>query len=158
LARYEVLETYARTQLLPYDFTLTPQQERILLAKVRTLLEQTPDDGLFSMGIRGKIEEVVDAQIQPWRNENYDSGRAERLQEIRRAAPDYVSAFLADPENASTVTKITLTFGTDDLSELEVTLRRQIEDWINTCDDRLIDQCNVVTVKDIVFAQLRSWC
>jgi hypothetical protein len=37
-------------------------------------------------------------------------------------------------------------------------LRQRIDDWIATVDDNELIQHDVVTVKDLVFAQLRSWC
>ena len=43
----ETLETYVRTQLLPYDFRLTEEQERELMSAVRSVLEKTTDDELF---------------------------------------------------------------------------------------------------------------
>src|ERR1051326_5667855 len=49
LARYETLETYVRTQLLPYDFELTEDQERELLAEIRGVLEKTPNNDLFEV-------------------------------------------------------------------------------------------------------------
>jgi len=158
LERYETLLAYARTQLLPYDFSLSPEQESELLSGVRSILEAAPDNTLFSTDIRAHIEELVEAKIEPWRNQVYSTARTERLQEVRRAAPDYVSAFLADASASGIIETLKQTFRIDDVNELEVILRRQIEDWINGCDDRLIDQCDVVTIKDVVFAQLRSWC
>jgi hypothetical protein len=113
---------------------------------------------LFSTEIRAQIEELVEAKIEPWRNQVYSTARTERLREVRQAAPDYVSAFLADGSASSMIETLKQTFRIDDINELEAVLRRQIEDWINGCDDRLIDQCDVVTIKDVVFAQLRSWC
>ena len=157
IERYETLLTYARTQLLPYDFSLTPEQEKELLAAVRSILETAPDSALFSMEIRAQIEEIVEAKIEPWRNQVYSGARTERLREVRLAAPDYVSAFLTESPSAMIET-LKQTFRIDDMRELEAVLKRQIEDWINGCDDRLIDQCDVVTIKDVVFAQLRSWC
>src|SRR5437762_303110 len=88
LARYEALETYTRTQLLPYDFTLTTDQERQLLAAVRAVLEKSRDNELFSNVIRGRIEEVVEARIQPWRESHHLAAQGDRLREIRNAAPD----------------------------------------------------------------------
>ena len=157
LERYETLLAYARTQLLPYDFSLTTEQEAELLSAVRSILETSSDSVLFSTEIRAQIEEIVEAKIEPWRNQVYSVARTERLREVRRAAPDYVSAFLIESA-PSLIETLKQTFRIDDMNELEAILKRQIEDWINGCDDRLIDQCDVVTIKDVVFAQLRSWC
>jgi len=157
-ARYQVLETYTRTQLLPYDFTLTNTQERELIAAVRYALERAPDDELFSNRIRPRIHEVVNQKIGPWREMSQDTGRAERLREVRLVAQDYVSEFMASESNAPTIEKMKETYRIDNPVELEAVLREQIKAWINQVDDRLIEQCDVISVRDIVFAQLRSWC
>jgi hypothetical protein len=66
-ARYELMDEYVRTQLLPYDFSLTPDQETELLTTVRRDLEETNDEELFSAILRFKVEEVVDRKIRVWR-------------------------------------------------------------------------------------------
>src|SRR5262245_38481308 len=106
MARYEVLETYARTQLLPYDFALSIEQERELMAHVRGLLEGTSNEVLFSNLIRGQIEELVQAKIDPWRHRSNVDGREEKIWEIRLVAPDYVSSFLNDPAHSDVVERL----------------------------------------------------
>src|SRR3954464_13214422 len=56
-ARYEDMAAYVRTNLLPYDFCLTAAQEAELFATVRTALEETGDDELFSAILRYKVDE-----------------------------------------------------------------------------------------------------
>jgi hypothetical protein len=73
-ARYELMDTYVRTSLLPYDFALTADQESELFASVRQALEETNDEELFSAILRFKVEEVVDRKIRTWRQENEASG------------------------------------------------------------------------------------
>src|SRR4030095_12075685 len=70
LARYELMDTYVRTNLLPYDFSLTADQEAELLATVRSALEETGDEELFSAIVRFKVEEVADRKIRLWRDED----------------------------------------------------------------------------------------
>ena len=158
LARYDALETYVRTQLLPYDFTLTEEQERELIAAVREVLEKTSNEELFSNIVRGRIGEIVEARIQPWRRQSDSGGRTERLREVRIAAPDYVSTFLNVQADTPIVEQLKQTYEIQDLGELEALLKRQIETWIADADDRLIQQYDVISVQDLVFAQLRSWC
>ena len=66
-ARYELMDVYLRTHLMPYDFALTPDQEKELVDVVRSALEQTDDEELFSAIIRFKVEEVADRKIRFWR-------------------------------------------------------------------------------------------
>jgi hypothetical protein len=68
--RYEIMDAYVRTHLLPYDFSLTAEQQSELLASVRSELEQTNDEELFSAILRFKVEEIADRKIRGWREEN----------------------------------------------------------------------------------------
>lgn len=157
-ARYEVLETYVRTQLLPYDFELTEEQERELNAEVRSVLEKASNDDLFGYQIRTRLEEVVEAKVQPWRSQGSTTALAERLQEIRRVAPDYVTTFLEVHADTPMIEQLKQMYGVYDLPELEKSLKHQVELWIAETNDRLLVQYDVVSVQDLVFAQLRSWC
>ncbi len=158
LARYEVMETYVRTHLLPYDFSLTSEQETDLFAEVRGTLERSPDEELFSAFIRAIIEEVVDTKIQPWREENHLRSQADRLKEIRGAATDHVSTFLNLQATPAAVEQLKQRFGMDDSHALEAELRMRIDAWVAALEDEQLLQYDVFTVKDLVFAQLRSWC
>jgi hypothetical protein len=68
--RYELMDNYVRESLLPFDFTLTADQETELLASVRSALEETSDEELFSAILRFKVEEVADRKIRQWRDEH----------------------------------------------------------------------------------------
>jgi hypothetical protein len=70
IARYEEMEQYVRTELLPYDFALTAAQQDELFATVRKALEETSDQDLFSAIIRFTVDEIVDRKIRPWREAN----------------------------------------------------------------------------------------
>jgi len=157
-ARYQIMETYVRTHLLPYDFALTAEQEARLYADVRAGLEETNDEELFSAIIRFKVEEVVDARIRPWREESQLKNRADRLNEIRSAAADYVNTFLSLQATPAAVDHLKQRFGIQDSKALEDDLRNRIQDWIATVSDDQLLQYDVFTVKDLVFEQLRSWC
>ena len=158
LARYQVLETYVRTQLLPYDFELTESQERELMTEIRLVLEKASNDDLFAHHIRGRLEQVVETKIQPWRNQSDVDALAERIREIRQVAPDYVTTFLEVHAGTPIIEQLKQMYGIYDLPELEQSLKRQVEIWISETNDRLLAQYNVVSVQDLVFAQLRSWC
>ena len=49
-------------------------------------------------------------------------------------------------------------FGIGDQKALEARLKGRIREWIATVEDSELLQYDVVSVKDLVFAQLRSWC
>jgi hypothetical protein len=152
------MDAYVRTNLLPYDFSLTEEQESELLQAVRAALEATDDEGLFSAIIRFKVDEVVDAKIRPWRDASQLNELLARVKEVRDAAPGYVSAFLNGQATPATVLQLKLHFGIQDLTILEAELKKRIQEWIATLQDSDVLQYDVVTIGDLVFAQLRSWC
>ena len=88
------MDAYVRTNLLPYDFSLTAEQEAQLFAAVRAALEDTGDEELFSAIIRFKVDEVVDAKIRPWRDASQLNEQLNRVKELRDAAAGYVNTFL----------------------------------------------------------------
>ncbi len=157
-ARCQVMETYVRTHLLPYDFSLTAEQEARLYSDVREALEATSDEDLFSAIIRFKVEEVVDARIRPWREESQLKNQAGRLNEVRNAGADYVGTFLSLQATPAAVDQLKLRFGIQESKALEDELKRRIQEWIAVVPDDQLLQYDVFTVKDLVFEQLRSWC
>lgn len=66
--RYELMDQYVRTELLPYQEPLTPEQQAKLFAAVRADLETTGDEELFSSVLRFRVEEVVDRNVRAWRD------------------------------------------------------------------------------------------
>ena len=157
-SRYDLMDTYVRTHLLPYDFALTAEQETELLTSVRSVLEETSDEELFSAILRFKVEEVADTKIRRWRSENQQKEQIIRLKEVRDSAADYVSAFLNGQATPAAIEQLRVRFAIGDSRLLEGELAKQIREWIVGVDDSELLQYDVVTVKDLVFAQLRSWC
>lgn len=158
LVRYDLMDNYVRTSLLPYDFSLTADQESELFSAVRNAMEDTSDEELFSAILRFKVDEVVDAKIRPWRAESQSQEKLGRLKEIRASAADYVSTFLNVQASPAALEEIKGRLGIQDSVELETELRNQVSAWIGTLDDNELLQYDVVTVKDLVFARLRSEC
>jgi hypothetical protein len=157
-ARYDLMDAYVRTHLLPYDFSLTDDQEAELFASVHSALEETSDEELFSAVLRFKVEEVVDGKIRPWREQNQLNEQLNRLKEIRNAAADYVSAFLNGQATPAAIEQLKTRTAIEDPKALESELTKRIREWIATVDDSELLQYDVVSVKDLVFEQLRSWC
>jgi hypothetical protein len=69
-----------------------------------------------------------------------------------------VGNFLELHRDQPIVAKLKEAYRTDDLDDLEKLLKQQIELWIAETNERLLLQYDVVSVQDLVFAQLRSWC
>jgi hypothetical protein len=152
------MDAYVRTNLLPYDFGLTEAQEAELFSAVRTALEETGDEELFSAIVRFRVDEVVDSKIRPWREASSLDEEGSKLRELRRIAVDYVNLFLNGQGSRTTIEQLQQKLATYDIPALEVALRKQIQEWIQTVEDSELLKYDVVTVKDLVFDQLRSWC
>jgi hypothetical protein len=157
IGRYDAMDAYVRTSLLPYDFALTAEQEAELFAAVRTALQETKDEELFSIIARYKIEEVVELKINPWREASQLKELANGLRELRKSSLDYVSVFLNGQATPATVEQLKERFGMQDLGTLEQELRKRIEEWIFTVEDRELLQYDVVSIKDLIFGQLRAY-
>jgi hypothetical protein len=152
------MDSYVRTHLLPYDFGLTPEQEAELFQAVRTELDNTGDEELFSAILRFKVEEIADRKIRHWREQVHLADEVHRLKEIRSAAPDYAPAFLTAQATPAAIEQLKARFGIENSEALQAELIQRVKDWIATVDDAELTGYNVLSVKDLVFAQLRSWC
>ena len=157
-ARYDEMAAYVRTNLLPYDFCLTEAQEAELFAAVRASLEEAGDEELFSTIVRYRVDEVVDTKLRPWRDASQFVDQASLVEELRKSAVDYVSVFLHAQATPAAVEQLKRELGLYDISALEAELKKRVEAWILTVEDGELLRYDVVTVKDLVFAQLRSWC
>jgi hypothetical protein len=81
-----------------------------------------------------------------------------KLRELRRIAVDYVNLFLNGQGSPTTIEQLQQKLAIENIPDLEVELRKRIQEWIQTVEDSELLKFDVVTVKDLVFDQLRSWC
>ena len=111
------LESFARTQLLPYDFTLTDEQLSAMSAGVRFHLKATRDNELFAPEICVKLQKIVDAMIEPWRQEHFLKLEAEssRAEQNRTSALGHVAAFLNERATPGQIDALRTRFGIQDL-------------------------------------------
>jgi hypothetical protein len=49
-------------------------------------------------------------------------------------------------------------FGITEWDALDTELRKQVQSWINGFDNENTRKYDVLSVKDLVFTELRSWC
>jgi hypothetical protein len=70
-SRCESLEGYAWTNLVPFDFSLNPDQSKHLGDAIRAYLSRTSDDDLFSSGMARRLEEFVGGIVEPWRSDYF---------------------------------------------------------------------------------------
>jgi hypothetical protein len=160
LARYTVLESFARTQLLPYDFSLTDEQLSAMQEGVRFHLKATRDKELFAPEICVKLQKIVDAMMEPWRQEHFLKLEAEarRAEQNREAALGHVSSFLSEKATPAQIDALRARFGVQDLKAVEARLETELRSWVNGQTNEELLQCDSESIKNLVFAQILSWC
>jgi hypothetical protein len=160
LDRYGTLEAFARTQLLPYDFALTDEQISAMSAGVRFHLKATRDTELFAPEICVKLQKIVDAMVEPWRQEHFLRLEAEasRAEQNRTSAEGHVAEFLNQRATPDQVQSLRTRFGIQDMKNLEARLETEIHSWVNGQTTEELLQFDLNSIREHVFAQLLSWC
>lgn len=146
------MKSYVGAILIPFDFSLTSEQTAEVFAIADTALQAASDEDLFSDAIRIRLDQLIEPSIKQWYKELLD-----HVEEVRQCAPDYVTTFLREGSSEE-VEQLMKRFNTDDWDALDTDVRKQIRTWVAGLDNEKIRQYDVVTVKDLVFAELRSWC
>jgi hypothetical protein len=115
-------------------------------------LQSASDEDLFSDAIRIRLDQLIEPRIKTWYTELLD-----HVEEIRQIAPDYVTSFLREASTEE-VDQLMKRFGITDWDALDTELRKQIQSWINGFDNENVRKYDVLSAKDLVFTELRSWC
>ncbi len=118
-----------------------------------TALESASDEDLFSDAIRIRLDQLIEPQIRQWHLELLD-----HVEEVRTVGVDYVTSYLASEASNEQVEHLMKRFAVSDWDGLETELRKEVRKWLAALDNEKIRQYDVLTVKDLVFAELRSWC
>jgi len=153
--RYKALEMHVRLHLLPIDFALTKSEETFLWSRVRSLLELTDDQELFSTGITQRLSQLVEGIIEPLRMASAEVTPNREPESLRQAAIDTVATFLknaSEPEIDSLKTKFSLA----DQTDLERYLRREIAIWVNALEDSEVLKHDAYSIQDPARARLRA--
>jgi len=160
LERYWALESFARTQLLPYDFALTDDQISAMSAGVRFHLKATRDNELFAPEICVKLQKIVDAMVEPWRQEYILKLEAESTQaeQNRNSTQGHVAEFLRNRATPAQIESLQTRFGIQDLRNLEVRLETEVHSWANGQTNEELLRFDPNSIQEHVFALLLSWC
>jgi hypothetical protein len=156
--RISELNTYVRTNLLPYDFALTAEQTESVLAAVRTGINLDGPDGvvstedLLSYDRRRQMNEIVEDTVRPWREEYW------KAEEVRRSASVLVQEFFSIEATPEDRLKLTQRFHLPHPSDIEVEIDRQVQYWLATLSNARMAACDGDALRELVFAELRSWC
>src|SRR5262245_18831989 len=123
--RIEAVEAYVRTNLLPYDFALTPEQTAEVLAAVVGGTDTEGNQDLFTGETCLRMTQIAEGRIDGWRKEYLAA------EEIRRNALVFVSEFLAIDATKEDLQSLHSRFETSRLSALEREIERQIRIWLS---------------------------
>jgi hypothetical protein len=146
------MKSYVGAILIPFDFSLTPEQTSQVFSIADEALQTSSDEDLFSDAIRIRLDQLIEPHIKRWYTDLLD-----HVQEVQQCAPDYVTTFLREGSSEE-VEQLMKRFNITDWDALDTELRKQIRTWIDGFDNEKLRQYDVVTVKDLVFTELRSWC
>ena len=147
------MKSYVGAILIPFDFSLTPEQTAEVFAIAEAALEAASDEDLFSDTIRIHLDQLIEPNIKKWHVELLD-----HVQEVRDAAPDYVTPYLATEASPEQIEQLMTRFAVEDWDSLEAELRKEIRTWLAGLDNEKIRQYDAVTAQGLIFAELRSWC
>jgi hypothetical protein len=159
--RIRELNTYVRTNLLPYDFALTAEQTESVLAAVRARINLDGPDGvvstedLLSYERRRQMNEIVEDTVRPWREEYW------KAEEVRRSASVLVQEFFAIEATPEDRLKLSQRFHVPSPAgpaDLEGEIDRQVQSWLAGLSNAHMAACDGDALRELVFAELRSWC
>lgn len=155
------LDAYVRTSFLPYDFSLTAEQTDALLSAVRMgigIEGVDSTDELLSYQRRQRMHDIVEETVRPWREEYW------KAEEVRRSACVLVQEFFAIEATPEDRLKLSQRFHlpspTDpsNPSNIEAETDRRVQSWLAGLPNAYIATCDDNTLRELVFAELRSWC
>jgi hypothetical protein len=145
------VDSYVRTNLLPYDFALTSEQTAEVLGAALSAVDIDGDSDLFTYENRMRLREIVDARVQVWREEYLQA------EDVRRNATHFVQEFLieATPDELERLgTHFQMPYSADLNQEIE----RQIRIWLSGVSNAFLAQRSGPELRELVFLQIRSWC
>jgi len=156
-ARYQGLETHVEIELLPNDFALTEKEGSYLRSRIRSFLEETSDEELFSMDILRRLRQLVEDVIEPWRMASAEVSPIKQPEELRRAAVEKVTVFLNNV-SAAQIDTLKARFESSDRTQLATLLKREIKTWVDQMEDREILKHDAFSIQEPVFAHLHRLC
>jgi len=147
------LDTYVRTNLLPYDFALTAEQTDEVLATVRAAIQPAGDDeDLFTYERRQQMNQVVEETVRPWREDYW------KAEEVRRDAAILIQEFLSVETTPEERSNLRQRFHIPYPAVLEEEIARQIQAWLAGLPNSRVAACDNAALRDLVFSEIKAWC
>jgi hypothetical protein len=146
------LDTYVRTNLLPYDFGLTAEQTDELLSTVRAAIQPADNEDLFAYERRQQMNQIVEETVRPWREEFW------KAEEVRRDAVVLVQDFLGVETTPEEREKLRQRFHIPYPAVLEEEISRQVQAWLAGLSSAHVAALDGGALRDLVFSEIKSWC
>jgi uncharacterized membrane protein len=146
------VKAYVRTNLLPYDFALTPEQTDDTLETAVAGINVDSDGELLTNERRNRLREIVEARVQLYREEYL------KAEDARREAILFVQEFLALEASPEDVKKLGDRFDTPPSASLNEGIEREIRTWLAGLPNSRLADCDSGALRELVFSELRSWC
>jgi len=150
--RSAAIDAYVRANFLPYDFSLTDEQEASVLAAVRSGMVASEVAGTLTESDKRLMAGLAESSIQPLRDQFW------RAEEARRNALVFVREFLnteATPENLQA---IRARFDIPYLSVIEDEIERHALSWLYGLPHERLAPLEGPGLKELVLSELRTWC
>ena len=146
------VESYVRTNLLPYDFSLTAEQTTEVLAAAVAATDIEGDGELLTYDHRTRLREIVEARVDRWREEYL------RADAQRRDALGFVKEFLSLEASPEQLQRLTSHFNASDPTILKEEVERQVRHWLSDLSNSRVANWSNAELRDLVFSEIRSWC
>ena len=151
--RIRAVDTYIRTNLLPYDFGLTAEQtDEALSAALAGIDLKTIEDETLTYQHRLQIRDIVEEKVQRWRDEYL------KAEDVRREALPFVREFLALEATPADLETLRQRFYVAYPVVLEDEIERQVQNWLGGLSNARLAGCDPAAARELVFSELRSWC
>ena len=151
--QYRIMKSYVGAILIPFDFSLTPEQTSEVFDIADSALQACHPTKIssptpFAFGWTS-LSNLV-SRLGIWNCLIMWS----KFGKLRRTTSQHSSA-RHQPRKFEQLMK---RFGITDWDALDTELRKQIQSWINGFDNENVRKYDTSSVKDLVFTELRSWC
>jgi hypothetical protein len=146
------VESYVRTNLLPYDFSLTPEQTVEALAAALGGVNIEGEDEPLTYDRRARLREIVESMVDGWRQEHLQA------EDKRRDAAGLVEEFLSFEANPEELMKLAERFHPAGTTSLKEEVERQLRVYLSDLPNARLANCSATELRDLVFSEIRSWC
>ena len=149
--RVRAVESWVRTNLLPYDFALSGEQTAEILAAAVAAAPIDGEDELLTHKLRLRLREIVEQRVEQFREEFLNAEHA------RSEAIAYVKGYLSEvtPED---IQRLCAHFQIPDSHPFEEEIVLQTRYWLGGLPNSSLAALDHDALRELVLSELRSWC